>query len=129
MKVAFFRAAFALGLLGVTSCDALITGCKTYLGVAVQVRVVDAQTGAPAVDGATVVIRGSSFADSVVVTPRPSPLDSLAAMWFEDRIEPGRYTVTVRKAGYREWTQSVRVERRDGCHTSNEVVTARLERL
>lgn len=128
MKVAVFRAMLGFVLIGVVSCDALITGCKTYLGFAVQVHVVDAQTGAPAVDGSTVVIRGSNFTDSVVATPRSSPLESLAAMWSEDRVEPGRYTVTVRKAGYREWTQSVRVER-DGCHTSKEVVTARLERL
>src|SRR5262245_3488671 len=102
MKVGL-RVALALFVASTASCMEGIVGCKASLAISVHGTVVYAITGAPAIEGATVVIRGSNFADSVVATSRPSPLDSVPIFWTEDRIRPGDYAITVRKAGYRDW--------------------------
>jgi hypothetical protein len=110
----------ALAALLAAGCSELIGGdCTTDVRPAVAVQLRDARTGAILAGPATAVARDGAFADSVQV----GALDSEA--WLAQE-RPGVYDVTVRKAGYREWTRTgVRV--RDGeCHVRTVHLVAEL---
>lgn len=118
-----------VGLLTVVAgCDHKITICSAELRSSLLVDVVDSRTGAPIALGATVIVRGTSVVDSVMVTMPESP--SLAYVGWEDRITPGTYSVTVGEAGYMSWTSSnVRVVS-NGCHVDPPThLTASLVRI
>ncbi len=116
-----------LGLLALTSgCDALgSVTCTTIALPAIIVYVRDAPSGVPAAGGATVVARSGSYADSVSV-PTGLTYDYPVSLASE---RPGTYAVTVRKTGYRDWSQSnVRIDA-DQCHVRTVTLTASLQPL
>ena len=90
--------------------------CRVFAGgyfplQAVQVRIRDALTGgAPAVPVA-VTVRDGAFRDSI--TARLDSDQRLVANTAPDR--PGRYDVTVRAPGYREWFGQAATRPVPGC--------------
>jgi hypothetical protein len=101
------------------ACNLLFTGACTAdfrWGVVVEVR--DSVTGAPAADGARLIVRDGAYADTSDQLPFTEPLTLRAA-----GERGGIYDVTVEKSDYRDWTRTrVRV-REDQCH----VIPVRLE--
>jgi hypothetical protein len=83
--------------------------------------VLDAQTGAGIAAGATLILHSSACSDSVVGISNSQVLSGC-----NDR--EGTYDVTVRKAGYREWTKS-NVVVRDTCSLETARFDVRLERF
>ncbi|HSQ32724.1 MAG TPA: carboxypeptidase-like regulatory domain-containing protein [Gemmatimonadaceae bacterium] len=122
-------AAFACAIAA-ASCGSPTGGgdiaCSNDLRPAIEVDVFDARTGTPAAAGATVLLSGS--AQDSVTAPSTSGALVIAKVWYEDRVKAGSYSVTVRKAGYSDWTQSdIRVQS-DQCHVRTfERLAARLE--
>lgn len=109
-----------LPLLG--ACTDLLAGreCTTDVHPAVSVQIRDARTGSLLTGPATAVARDGAFADSSEVRTG----ESEARLALE---RPGVYEVTVRKAGYREWTRTG-VRARDGeCHVRTAQLRAELE--
>lgn len=128
------RAAYAIlmsvltvALLATACADASLV-CTTELRTSLVVDVVDAQTGAPAAAGAVVLLRSATVRDSIRVAATPEN-QLTAYVWTEDRAPAGVYLVTVRKDGYREWTQDHVEIPGNRCHvTSQPHITARLQR-
>lgn len=98
--------------------------CTTDVRPAVEVSLVDARTGAGLnANGATLIVRDGAFVDSVRVD-FPFPTQVVGGVAWE---RPGRYDVTLRKPGYREWqARGVRVGK-DECHVKTARLEARLE--
>lgn len=104
------------------ACTDLLAGreCTTDVHPAVSVEIRDARTGSLLTGPATAVARDGAFADSSEVRAG----ESEARLALE---RPGVYEVTVRKAGYREWTRTG-VRARDGeCHVRTARLRAELE--
>ena len=114
MRSAFILAAATL----VAGCNPFTGACTTELrfGIAVEVR--DAVTGAPAADGARLIARDGDYVEIVEGPPVPGMTFLQAA-----GERAGRYTVTIQKTGYQDWTRSNVWVRDAGCH----VVTVRFE--
>ena len=125
------RLAMALALLLATGCSLLepAVSCTEELRVSLEVDVLDAQTLQSAAPGSTVLLTGATLRDSVTVpTSSPPPYHPpIAAVWTEDKVGPGAYTVEVEKPNYQPWSQSnVRIVG-DRCHVKSLVdVTAKL---
>ena len=117
-----------LGIVGLagSGCVGATEACTTELDATLEVDVVLAATGLPAAAGAMVVLQGTGIDDSVTVPSTPDP-GRFAAVWYEDSVGAGTYTVRVRKAGYQVWSQSdIRVDA-GRCHAGPLVhVTAML---
>ncbi len=113
-------------LLVTAGCDAFLSvTCTTIAIPGINVYVRDAASGASTAAGATVVARSGAYTDSVTV-PAPLTYDFPVSLALE---RPGYYVVTVRKAGYRDWSQSsVRVSA-DKCHVHTVTLTASLQPL
>src|SRR5438105_4607083 len=95
--------------------------CTDELRVSLRVSVVDAVTGASAATGSTIILRGAAFQDSVVLT------EDAPYVRYENAAGPGIYNVTVRKQGYRDCVQRVRIQR-GRCHVEPQTqVTALLQ--
>ncbi len=119
------RAPLRLLLAAALSLGTAACACTDEGSFAVNVRVVDAATGASRADGATLVVREGAYADSMTGGPGSPPV--LAAAPERE----GTYEVTVRRAGYRDWTRSgVRVGRGGSCNgLRSALLTAELEPL
>jgi hypothetical protein len=51
------------------------------------------------------------------------------ALWFENEVPAGTYTVSVHRVGYVDWTKGGVVIKADDCHvTSPAILTAALQR-
>jgi hypothetical protein len=97
------------GCLIIPSCN---SDCVAIAGMAVVVDVTDARTGAFLAAGSTLLVYGPAGADSItypahVVTERAIGIS-------EGRIQPGTYTVEVRRDGYTSWARSGIVLRDSG---------------
>ena len=117
MKVLFLSVILGSGaLLG--GCSRV---CPAVAAPYLTVEVRDAQTGAPAAEGATGTASDGAFVDPL------NAFDNLV-MVPETYERPGVYDVLVRKPGYEDWTaENVRV--RDGmCNVQTVDLQARLER-
>jgi hypothetical protein len=121
-------AALSLTQLAFGACTLPTMTCTQELRSSLLVFVVDAGTGASAAVGATVIVRGAAFRDSVVIAHEATP-PGAAYYAFENEAVPGVYDVVVRKSGYLEWQQAA-VEIRGGrCHVDQPArVTAMLQR-
>ena len=76
------------------------------------VHVFDGSTGTPSGSGATLVVRSGAYTDSVVA-PSSTQADTAALAAGN---QPGFYVVTVRKAGFLNWTKdSVLVDKPAVC--------------
>ena len=112
-------AAALLPLLAACGNPLMGRECTTDVKPAVSVRIQDARSGAALTGPATAVARDGAFADTAEVDPG----DSWARLAQE---RAGVYDVTVRKAGYREWTRTG-VRARDGeCHVRTAELVAEL---
>ena len=102
VRAAFFGIALvstvACGLFGPQD-----TVCTLQPRYALQVTVYDSVSGGGAASGASIVARDGSFVDSVAVVSAPVPAGFFLLL---GRDRPGLYQLTVRKVGYRDWTQS-----------------------
>lgn len=95
-------------------------GCDAYALAALDVSITDARTGAPAAGGATVVVVGPAFTDSVMFSAGEGADARYYRAWGR---EAGRYTITVRKSGYEPWTRErVRVREAGPCNRLETVV-------
>ena len=116
MKMLIFPTILSVGVL-LSSCAVCPAIALPYLTVEVR----DAQTGAPAAEGATGTATDGTFTDPL------NTFDNLV-MYPETYERPGVYDVLVQKPGYEDWTaENVRV--RDGeCNVQTVDLEARLER-
>ncbi|HEX7243420.1 MAG TPA: carboxypeptidase-like regulatory domain-containing protein [Longimicrobiaceae bacterium] len=127
MRRSFVLASLAALVPLLTACPENPIGgyvCTTDIRPAVMVRLADARTGAALeANGATLTVRDGAFVDSVHVGHQ-FPEHIMGGVAWE---RPGRYDVTVRKPGYREWeARGVRVQK-DECHVRTVTLEARLE--
>ena len=106
-----------IALIAATSlaCASPTEVCTTELRASLEVDVVEAGSGLPAAAGATVVVQGATVYDSVTAAPTATTL-RIAAVWYEDFVTAGTYTVRVRKPGYQPWEQSNVQVRAGRCH-------------
>jgi hypothetical protein len=105
------------------ACDLPFGGaCTTDFRYGVVVEVRDSVTGAHAADGARLVVRDGTYADTSDQLPFTEPLTLQAA-----GERSGTYTLTVEKSNYQDWTRTgVRV-REDQCHVIPVRLAARLQ--
>lgn len=117
---------YTMSTLRLTAAAVAAAGCSSPFGgrdctsielFAVGVRARDAVTGAPIDGGLTLILTGAQY-------------DSASAM-SGNVVAAGRatgtYTVTVRKARYREFTQENVVVTRDDCHVKTTVLDIALQ--
>lgn len=108
-------------------------GCSGGVYPAIEVHVTDAQTGAPAAEGAIGTLRDGDYTESLRVHSgtyvEDSPSSSIPLSLGGAVGRPGTYTVRVEKDGYEPWEATgVRV-RQDVCQLSGGQLEARLERV
>ena len=109
------------GALPLSAC------CGDSARAAIVLRIVDARTGSPAATGATVVVEGGAgFRDSVTIAADP-PAGFPPYFATGPGARGGRYTVRVRRPGYREWTRTVAVGSGMCGKPETEALTASLE--
>ena len=107
----------------------LLTGCgefgvcETYMAFNLTVEVRDSATSAFIAWGSTGEARHSSGISTELTA---SDSSTLRGNW--DRERPGRYTVTIRKPGYKTQTAQTTVEE-EGCHVRTRNVQVSLARL
>src|SRR5512141_2587050 len=96
----------AVIVTGGVACSNLLSGpdCSPTGALALDIHIRDAVTGLPLTGGATAVLSGADH-DSVLVTRDR----------YVGGCVNGTYSVTIRKTGYREFTQSGIVVTRDNC--------------
>lgn len=104
------------------ACNPFIGACTQELRPGLVVEVRDAGTGAPAADGARLIARDGDYVETVEGPPVPGMTFLQAA-----GERAGKYTVTIQKAGYQDWTRSNIWVRDDGCHVSTARLEARLQ--
>ncbi|HEY0672044.1 MAG TPA: hypothetical protein VGD27_07260 [Longimicrobiales bacterium] len=75
---------------------------------ALEVVVLDAEAGAPAAAGASIIAVNGSYYDSVFVSPETNPASTSRVIVATDG-QAGSYTLRVRKAGYAPVQQNVSV--------------------
>lgn len=111
----------ALLLGGLAGCDGLGPQlCPLGIEPAVEVEVVDAETGAPVAQGAEGVIRDDAYVDSL--RRHVSRADGTVVTLSAGYGRPGVYRVEVVREGYAAWQRDGIRARRGDCG----VVTARV---
>ncbi len=85
------------------------TVCTMEARTAVQVEMRHAQTGAALAGPATLTVRDGAFVETVEI---PAEFSSMGIA----HERAGVYVVTVRKAGYRDWTRADVSVKRGECH-------------
>lgn len=107
--------------------------CTTEFRFGLAVAVRDSVTGVPIASGARLETRKNGVViDSGTAYPNAFPpnqpvFDAQELLGAGERA--GRYLVTVRKAGYRDWVRSDVVVGEDECHVRPVRLTARLQPL
>ena len=113
----------------IVGAAAIIAGCNPFpgpcttdirWGIVVEVR--DAVTSGPAADGARLIAREGDYVEIVEGPPVPGMTFLQAAAE-----RAGKYTVTVQKAGYQDWTRDNIWVRASDCHVSTARLEARLQ--
>ena len=127
--VAMKRAAAVLMTL-LTGCNVPFTpagpgGCSTDFVPAVEVEIIDAETGSPAAEGVDGRVFDGAYSDSL--TPKRSAVGGLLSLAGAGE-RPGLYFIRLRKPGYRDWVMSRVQVGKDECHVITRTVVARLER-
>ncbi len=112
---------FAVGVTIAACGRDLVVVCAGVGLPAVAVTVLDGQTGAGVAAGASLVLHSAACADSIV-----GVTDNQVLAGCVDYA--GTYDVTVRKPGFRTWTQS-NVVVRDTCSLETRRFIVRLDRL
>ena len=119
----------ALAALVATS---LLAGCESPLACtasvepALVVRVEDSLDASPQAEGATAIATEGAFSEALTPFGHNDAGELVGLAGPLERA--GTYTVTVDKAGFRQWRQAgVRVTA-DACHVRTVTLTARLQR-
>lgn len=124
------RAALALVavLLGGCRASNLVDGyvCTDEFRPGLNVFVKDSVSSAFAAAGASLIVTEGSYRDTASVPLGLTSADSFALHGAGER--SGMYDVTVRKAGYRDWTRNGVVVTRNDCHVNTVTLTALLQR-
>lgn len=123
------RILLVVALLTTAGCDLLDENlgveCTDNFVNGLEVAVQDSSTGAPAASGAELIAQDGAWADTVRFPPNRPEYDALRLASAGER--PGTYTVTVRKAGFRDWQRSGIVVTADECHVHTVELMARLQ--
>ena len=119
----------ALTALPLTGIACLNQGpCTLQADASVVVRVQDSISGAPAASGARMIQRNGAYADSAEWRPNDPYVDAFPLYVFSALERPGIYAITVRKAGYRDWSRNAVIVRVGNCgHVQTVALTARLQ--
>ncbi|HEX8272952.1 MAG TPA: hypothetical protein VF615_09970 [Longimicrobiaceae bacterium] len=96
------------------------TVCTMEARSAVTVEMRDARTGAALTGPATLTVRDGAFVETAEF---PAELSSIGVA----HERAGVYVVTVKKAGYRDWTRADVAVRSDECHVQTAVLRAELQ--
>ena len=96
------------------------TVCTLEARSAITVEMRDARTGAPLTGPATLTVRDGAFVETAEF---PAELSSIGVA----HERAGVYVVTVKKAGYRDWTRADVAVKSDECHVRTAVLRADLE--
>ncbi|MCC7002932.1 MAG: carboxypeptidase regulatory-like domain-containing protein [Gemmatimonadaceae bacterium] len=128
------RSLASVGLLTTLSLaagciDPPVTFCNFVGYPAISVSVRDAATGAPIAAGSTLVLVDGSFVDSVTVPEDALDQNSMPLVTPHSIERPGRYQVTVRRAGYQDWRRSDVLVREGDCNVFTLNLTARLKAI
>jgi len=125
-RLAPLLSATILGML--VGCSALTDPvvCTLEARPSISVFVRDSLSNQPIASGATLILTDGSFVDSTVVPAGEPEWDPYPVTTPRSYERPGRYHVTVRRAGYSEWTRANVVVQRDECHVRTVTLTARL---
>lgn len=116
-------ALLVLGLAAASACSSPTSiVCTAEARPALLVHVRDSVTNAPAGQGARIIARTGTFADTA------GPVESYAGPYGVAPERAGTYTLTVEKQGYATWTRSGIQVTADVCHVRTVEVTARLQR-
>jgi hypothetical protein len=124
--VSFCSVAFLLTGCGSAVFDGPCTADYRY---GLTVTVIDSVTGSPPAS-AVLLARSGAYADSVgPAAPQLSYENGPSVLRLSTAGErPGTYELTVRAAGYRDWTLTRVKVTGDECHVRPVAVTARLQR-
>ncbi|HET7460585.1 MAG TPA: hypothetical protein VFJ82_05040 [Longimicrobium sp.] len=118
---------FALSaVLALAACDRVAdpVACPAYIPPSLNVTVQDSVTGANLTSGSTLVLRGAAgVVDSTTVETQPFPINSRGLGMGAS----GTFSLTVRHAGYREWTKSGIEVKQGQCGARTVDVEARLQ--
>lgn len=113
-------------LLGCSAfTDPIVCTLEARPSVSVYVR--DSISNQPIASGATLILTDGSFVDSTTVPAGDPAWDPYPVTTQRTYERPGRYVVTVRRAGYSNWTRADVVVQRDECHVRTVTLTARLQ--
>jgi len=124
-KVAVLTVALTLLLAGCRLFEQRMCTLNLVSGISVQVR--NSVTGALAASGAKLVARSSIYADSMSYPSGHPEMDARSLTGANEHA--GVFTVTITKAGYRDWTRNdVRVTG-DECHVNTTELAALLQPL
>jgi hypothetical protein len=125
-KVAVLMVALTLSLAGCRLFDQQrMCTLNLVWGISVQVR--DSVNGALGASGAKLVARSGTYADSMSYPAGHPEMDAGTLVAAGEHA--GLFTVTITKAGYRDWTKNdVRVTG-DECHVNTTELTALLQPL
>jgi hypothetical protein len=96
------------------------TVCTMEARSAITVEMRDARTGAALTGPATLTVRDGAFVETAEF---PAELSSIGVA----HERAGVYVVTVKKAGYRDWTRADVAVRSDECHVQTAVLRAELQ--
>lgn len=101
--------------------------CTLEARPAIGVYIRDSISNQPIASGATVILADGAFVDSTVVPAGDPAWDAYPVTTQRTYERAGRYEVTVRRAGYSDWTRADVVVQRDECHVRTVTLTARLQ--
>jgi hypothetical protein len=115
-------------LVGAAGCSIVSdpfngTVCTTDFRYGITVHVLDSLTNAPAASGAKLVAKSGTYADSTTGT-FPGSTDALVAAGEHS----GTFTVTITKAGYKDWVKTGVVVGKGECHVEPVTLTALLQK-
>lgn len=122
------RLVILTALLATAGCDLLDSPgviCTANFVFGLEVAVEDSSTDAPAASGAQLIAQDGVWTDTVGFPSGRPDLDALPLVSAGER--PGTYTVTVRKAGFRDWQRTGVLVTADECHVHPVELTARLQ--
>lgn len=94
--------------------------CTLEARSAVTVELRDARTGAALTGPATMTVRDGAFVETAEF---PAEISTMGVA----HERAGVYVVTVKKAGYRDWTRADVAVKSDECHVQTAVLRAELE--
>ena len=118
---------FALSaVLALAACDRASDPlvCPAYIAPSVNVTVQDSVTGANLTAGSTLVLRNAAgVVDSMTIEPQPYTIVG----WGLGMGAAGTFSLTVRHAGYREWTKAAIKVKQGVCGAETVNLTARLQ--